>query len=146
MTTTTTPKTKRDQFIDELCETIANEQNPFDMQEFVSDDVGYPAGRGAPHVTCGTARCIAGHIWGLHPERAQELAAAEGWWSFESVAARIWRERTGDAECPLDFYGVNAHDPETGRLKDLEDITREEAVAHIRGVCPTWPQLDDETQ
>jgi hypothetical protein len=133
---------KRNRLVRDLVASIENETNPFDMSAFVElpddelDEYGEPLdGPSPPRVTCGTASCIAGHLWAVRPGLARRYATAAGdAWTYEGVAADIWRHETGEAFCPLDFFGQR-------NPVYLSHITREQAIAHVRGVSETWPQL-----
>ena len=112
---------KRNRLVRDLVASIKDEGNLFDMSAFVG--------------TWGTASCIAGHLWAVRPGLARRYAASAGdFWSYDDVAADIWRHETGEAFCPLDFFGQR-------NKKNLSRITREEAIDHVRGVSKSWPQL-----
>jgi hypothetical protein len=133
---------KKNRLIRDLVSSIEDEANPFDMSAFVDlpddeelNEYGEPLDPSPPRVTCGTASCIAGHLWAVRPGLARRYAASAGdFWSYDGVADDIWRHETGEAFCPLDFFGLR-------NKKNLSLITREEAIDHVRGVSETWPQL-----
>jgi hypothetical protein len=136
---------KRNRLVRDLVASIENEANTFDMSAFVEltedelNEYEEDPDPSPPRVTCGTASCIAGHLWAVRPGLARRYARAAGdTWTYEGVAADIWRHETGEAFCPLDFFGQR-------NKKNLFDITREEAVAHVRGVSETWPQLSSKS-
>lgn len=136
-----TKKTTAAEFKKELIASIQNERRAFDMGRFTkSGDPERPA-------TCGTACCIAGHIEALRPQLAKKLApkcVSSAWGiDHENLAASIWKEVTGQ-ECRFDFYGhefVIDHDQWGQVTKDLDGITRKEAIAHINGRSKRWPLL-----
>lgn len=118
---------------DRLITALENEELHFNMEHFFTTwDVPAP--------TCGTASCMAGHIIALtkpdiipneiHVDSNTARNTAE-------FAAKTWKEVSGEP-CLLDFYG------ERYRAKDLKEITREDAIAHIRGEHPEWPQYAKE--
>jgi hypothetical protein len=103
---------------------------------------------------CGTACCVAGNI----AVAARELGFTPGPNPYNpklvedtpDFARRVWRETYGaNAGSLLDFFndhgqdydedgrevGGFAHDAD-GCRKDLEDVTPEEAVAHVRSTLP----------
>jgi hypothetical protein len=135
-----TPRTLKD----ELIAAIANEANRFDMSMWLlAPTFDYTA-----TATCGTASCMAGHIEALRPELATQLAPkcmyghAHAILDHEKLAREIWRREMGE-ECRLDFLGNECTGIEgDDYTQALEEITREEAIAHIQGVCAHWPQLD----
>jgi hypothetical protein len=139
------PKTNpeaRAALIRDLVNSIAAEDRTFQMDYWVTTDRDGLNGpltsryEEAP-ASCETASCIAGHLEAVRPELALELVD-----QFRSrygvehahLAAAIYQAETGEA-CPFDFWGHLSS-------KDLEHITREDAVAHIRGEHDEWPLLD----
>jgi hypothetical protein len=117
-------------FDHEIIASIQNEARFFDMSQWVT-------GRHAIAATCDTASCIAGHIESLRPEMAKQLIE-EDFEQHSTAAAEIYFHATGRL-CRLDFLAFNHS------AGDLKDITREEAVQHIMGIHPTWPQLDKDS-
>lgn len=114
-----------------LAASIRNERRNYDQEQFV---IG---GNGCSLATCGTAACIAGHIEACWPQVARRLAQEERFHPscrccrdriyHDDLAAAIWQEVTGKP-CRFDF-GIGPH----------ENVTREEAVAHIYGRNKQWP-------
>jgi hypothetical protein len=146
MATKKKPTKPRKSFQQELIDAILNEDNKFDMGEFKSGSLLTTA-------TCNTARCMAGHIEALRPKRAKELAKELGLRTNDGmcssihsdIAGTIWKEETGQ-ECRLDFFGNERHGDmkyaREGGVRFLDDMTREETVAHIQGKNPEWPLLN----
>lgn len=130
----------------ELIEAIQDESLYFDMSYFRTEDrdADLADGRrpywldGEPPVTsCETASCMAGHIQALRPELARELAPAYRGMrglAHDQLARAIYERVTGEL-CRLDFYGSNSD------KKFLDELTREDAVRHIRGEHEDWPLL-----
>lgn len=118
----------------ELIESILNENRRFDMSRWTTVIVD------TKPASCETACCMAGWIQALRPKLAKELLPADAevfgmsGWDHTNLARAIWEHETGQ-ECRLDFAGEN-HPSET------TDITRKDAVAHIRGRSKRWPLLD----
>lgn len=89
--------------------------------------------------TCRTACCLAGHIEAIRPKVAKALLPqfreADGEYiNHRGLAAAIYEQETGKP-CRLDFQGANTN-------QRISDISREEAVAHVKGKNPTWPLLN----
>lgn len=127
--------TKASEFKKELIDSILNEQRKFDMCDWKAGDLAKVA-------TCKTALCMAGHIEALRPRLAKKLAADftyplgyndEVEIDHELLAEAIWKQETGE-QCRLDFTGRN-------NSTYLEELTRKDAVAHIRGRSKKWPLL-----
>jgi hypothetical protein len=102
---------------------------------------------------CGTACCVAGNI----AVAAKDLGFTPGPNPYNhqlvegtpDFARRVWRETYGyTAGSLLDFFNDRGQDYEDGRevggfahdedgcRKDLEDVTPEEAVAHVLSTLP----------
>lgn len=127
----------------ELVARIANERTKFLMSRFVKDS---SAVNSVP--TCGTARCMAGHIVALRPKLAKALVALHpekyghkadnqrGFSSpglkFDNLASAIYQIETGKT-CKLDFWGKNCS-------TNLDLVSKSEAIAHIKGTSAKWPQ------
>ena len=117
---------------DELIAAIQNEDNRFDMSRFTTND---------RRATCKTACCMAGHIEALRPELAKKFLLEhsdlhlQGHSSIdhEGLAAAIWEHEMGE-KCRLDFFAYKFK----GEAY-LEDITRKQAIAHIKGKSRNWP-------
>lgn len=131
----------RDQLHADLVEAIRNEANAFDMRYYTTTQRDFqPAIARVPEAvaTCDTALCMAGHLEAVRPELAAELAPnysyAGGHVSHSQLASAIYERVTGE-RCPLDFYGINT-------TKDLDNLTREDAVLHILGEHDAWPLHD----
>lgn len=133
----------REALIRDVIASIEAEERTFQMEYWVTTDASVdPYGlrpdrsEEAP-ATCDTASCIAGHLEAVRPGLAARLAPA-----FRSrfgldhagLARAIYTAETGEA-CPIDFWGNEAP-------KSLESITREDAIAHVRGEHEEWPLLD----
>ena len=137
-------KTTVKKFTKQLIDSIRKESRHFDMafftkkskyKEYGPDEFDY-----ADTPTCGTASCIAGHIQAMRPRLAAKIRkelSFEGYIpEHDVVAAHVWEQVTGK-ECRFDFFGrLNGLD-----FKPLDLITREEAIAHIRGKNENWPLL-----
>ncbi len=126
-------KTTVKQFKEELIASIQNEKRHFDMASFTTMDYDYEATYPA---NCKTASCMAGHIEALRPRLAKKLSKEifpEGEIQHDWLAAEIWKQETGQ-KCRLDFFARNAE-------PTIFQITREEAVAHIKGRSKKWPLL-----
>lgn len=122
-------------FDKEIIASIQNEKRTFQMERFVTGN------QGADVATCKTACCMAGHIEALRRPLAKRLAKQGGkfgelgdYLCHDDIAAEIYRRETGK-ECPLDFMGSRT-------MADLDDLTREDAVNHIKGVNLDWPLLE----
>jgi hypothetical protein len=119
----------------DLIASINAPRRKFDMSKWHTKEE--EAGRVA---TCGTACCLAGHIEAIRPKLAKRLLPAyvHAWGDYidhAGLARAIYREETGKP-CRLDFHG-----DKSALGKRLDEITREEAVAHIKGKNPAWPLL-----
>jgi hypothetical protein len=133
----------REALIRDVIASIEAEERTFQMEYWVTTDASVdPYGprpdrsEEAP-ATCDTASCIAGHLEAVRPELAAALAPRfRGRYGLEhaELAAAIYQAETGEA-CRFDFWGTSAP-------KQLESITREDAIAHIRGEHRDWPLLD----
>lgn len=125
-----------------LCASIENERRVFNMSEFTvgSDESCTPPER----ATCNTASCIAGHIEAVFHQTARALEKdytdSAGDIHHDRFAAAIWERVTGKP-CRFDFFGVERD--KSGfhfeRWPCLADITREDAIQHIKGKHPLWP-------
>jgi hypothetical protein len=131
----------REALIRDVIASIEAEERTFQMEYWVTPDarddlpIGDPSEE-AP-ATCDTASCIAGHLEAVRPELAASLAPRfRGRYGLEhdELAAAIYQAETGEV-CPFDFWGNQAP-------KQLEHITREDAIAHVRGEHEQWPLLD----
>lgn len=133
----------------DLINAIENEQNHFNMASWSTDPDACEAHR---LITCDTANCMAGHIVALRPKLAIKLAPAHtvAYGSpagkfhirYDRLAAAIWKKETGE-DCRLDFFAGKANEYEMD-LESIEDLTREDAVKHIRGEHPHWPLFSDD--
>ena len=129
---------KKAALIRDLVESIRAEDRVFQMEFWTTTDRDEPFGsaHGDP-ATCDTASCIAGHLEAIRPVLAAELAYRyrfpDGEICHADLARAIYRAETGEASCPFDFIGYQSS-------KSLEEITREDAVAHVLGTNPEWPQ------
>src|SRR5690606_2293203 len=127
---------KKSKLKKELIQAIQNEDNYFDMSTWKnkrSKSAATPA-------TCRTASCMAGHIEALRPKLAKKLAPmctdqVYRVLNHEHLAVTIWEIETGQ-ECRLDFHGL-AYFGVCG----LDEISRKEAIAHIKGRNRKWPLL-----
>lgn len=123
------------QFKEELIASIQNEKRTFDMSRWAKQN-SKPA-------TCATACCMAGHIEAIRPKLAAQLIGDYRHVSYidhERLAQAIWKIETGH-ECRLDFLADNHPlELECSFLEYAQGITRNEAIAHIRG-SKRWPQL-----
>lgn len=128
-------------FDKELVELLQKEETHFDMANWTRPGQGF----GMP--SCETAACMAGHIAGtLRPELAKQLITdhpeAYGYNTcsgeyrpmYLKLARAIYFRETGK-RCTLDFFGTNSD------KSDITEITREEAIAHIRGRSKRWPRI-----
>lgn len=115
----------------DLIDRIRNEKTKFDMTQFTEPR----------HVraNCKTARCMAGWIVALRQATARRLVKQLDIrpHDTDTLAAAVWREETGKP-CPLDFFAFHFMplDPEDR----LSRITRQDAIKHIQGRHPDWPQ------
>ncbi len=149
MATKKKPTKPRKSFQQELIDAILNENHKFDMHMFKT-------GSDKTTASCNTARCMAGHIEALRPERAKELAKELNLKGtriasliHSKIADTIWREETGKS-CRLDFFGMERvggmriRRCENGsfEFRDMGSITREETVAHIQGKNADWPLIN----
>lgn len=134
----------------ELIEAIQNEELHFGMRQW---KIGRH-NRYATPATCNTASCMAGHIEALRPELAKKLAPKHTSTyvlahtdhkdlDHEALAQEIWELET-DTKCRLDFCGLN-YDNTYGD-SDLDQITRKEAIAHIKGRSKKWPLLPKDSE
>jgi hypothetical protein len=136
--TTKKPRARRlHPFEKELIASIENEKRTFHMKEFVVGGNEQDFGETVQVASCKTASCMAGHIEALRRPLAKRLAAKEefqhgnGDPSHSLIAEEIYRRETG-RDCPLDFFGDLS-------AKGFDELTRDEAVAHIKGINPEWP-------
>jgi hypothetical protein len=134
----------REALIRDVIASIEAEERTFQMEYWVTTDarddlpIGDRPDRSdeAP-ASCETASCIAGHLEAVRPELAASLAPRfRGRFGLEhaKLAAAIYQAETGE-ECTIDFWGEQAP-------KALDRITREDAIAHVRGEHRDWPLLD----
>lgn len=128
----------------ELVARIANERTTFKMDRFVKHGTGYSV------ATCGTARCMAGHIVAMRPKLAKALVALHpekygpnadnqrGYISiglkFDNLASAIYQVETGKP-CKLDFWGDNCP-------TSLDLVSKSQAIAHIKGTSDNWPRKE----
>lgn len=129
-TTTTTTTIPRDRLVADLIGSIQNEQNHFDMSKwatkYTSED--------EPVVSCETASCLAGHLVAIRPEL---LAAGK------TVTGILRRLHATSGVTRLVRLFVLSPSTERGTPADnLEDITREDAISHVLGANPDWPQRE----
>lgn len=147
MTKATKPRSRRLHAFDkEIIASITNEKLYFDMCKFTTSPLtrvleGEHEGEWVePLPTCATASCMAGHINARRRPLAKRLANKPEFRTgynkedidHAAVAREIYKRETGKV-CRLDFLGL-----ESTRL-NLFELTRADAVAHIKGVHPTWP-------
>ena len=128
--------TKKSKLKADLIASIAAPRRKFDMTVFMVEDGKAGDGTAARAATCGTARCMAGHLEAIRPKLAKKLLPAYTEWftvDHAELARAIWEYETGE-KCLLDFMGNEFPG-------DLGDITVEQAVAHIKGRSKKWPQL-----
>lgn len=114
----------------DLIESIMKPRRKFDMSKWHTKE-SEPV-----LATCGTACCMAGHIEAIRPKIAKRLLPSFVRGDFTDhagLAAAIYRQETGKP-CRLDFVAVKTS-------KYFREITREDAVAHIKGKNPDWPQF-----
>lgn len=130
----------KDRLHADLIASIEAEDRYFNMAYWVTDHAADPFCHdpNEPPATCDTASCLAGHIEAVRPELAAELAPrfrARWGLDHQRLAQTIYELETGEP-CPLDFLGRN-------RLDDVEldQISREDAVLHVRGEHDEWPLL-----
>lgn len=136
-----TPKQK--EVHEKLIASISKESRRFDMSRwlFTTEDV-YIESEHQKTASCKTAACMAGHLEAIYPKQAKAIVASGAATSpsgavwHELLAPMLYEKVTGE-KCPLDFTAEVA---EFG--KDLEEITRAEAIAHIRGNSKKWPLLE----
>lgn len=130
----------KDRLHADLIASIEAEDRTFNMAYWVDVDVDGPFyDPNEPPATCDTASCMAGHIEALRPELAAELAPQfRNRWGLDHrrLAQTIYELETGEP-CRLDFLGLN-----TSLARRLGEITRAEAIAHIRGEHDEWPLLN----
>jgi hypothetical protein len=124
-----------------IINSISNEKRHFDMSHWIlpSQDDEYCQAR----ASCKTASCMAGHLEAAYPRQAAKLLAENrvGKYaddngrihSHEHLAIDLYEHLTGE-KCPLDFLADRIG-------KETEDITRKEAVAHLKGTSRKWPLL-----
>ena len=146
------PLSKLEALKRDLIASIQNEKRTFNMGFFTKGGsyfTDYASSTGdyvAKPASCGTASCIAGHIEAIRPKVVKKLIKENGpYYEHEDLASAVWEAETGQ-ECRLDFFGQSYQGParlneEYGCYVELEDITREEAIAHIRGRSKRWPLL-----
>ncbi len=129
-----------------IIDSISNEKRHFDMSRWVlpTKDDEYCQSR----ASCKTASCMAGHLEAAYPRQTAKLLSNDvhvdgvGNYTYrsgkihnhEQLAQDLYKELTGE-ECPLDFLA----DP-IG--KEIDDITRAEAIAHLKGTSRKWPLLN----
>lgn len=140
MATKLTPKQK--EVHAKLIASISKESRRFDMSRWVFTGGEYIEEEHRKPATCKTAACMAGHLEAIYPKQAKALVTSgDVTWSngvvrHELLAPLLYEKVTGE-KCPLNFTADVA---EFG--KDLEQITRAEAIAHIRGNSKKWPLLE----
>lgn len=119
---------------DELIAAIKDEENHFGMERYTISKNEYMNA-----ATCDTASCMAGWIEALRPYAARKLRSAYVNSDDEidhcGLAARIWQDEMNEP-CTLDFLAHGLH------FHGLVSITREQAIAHIKGDSDKWPLLD----
>lgn len=123
----------------DLIDSIDAEDRFFNMAYWVTPHIEDPFAYdpNEPVATCDTASCIAGHLEAIRPELAAELAPSfrnRFGLNHERLAVAIYERETGEA-CRLDFRARNHTE------KNLHEVTREDAIAHVRGEHPNWPLL-----
>jgi hypothetical protein len=117
----------------DLIASITAPRRKFDMSKWHTKETK------AVTATCGTACCLAGHIEAIRPKVTKQLLRRflyeDGEYiNHAGLAAAIYAQETGKP-CRLDFCGSTVP-------KRMSEISREEAVAHIKGKNPDWPLLD----
>jgi hypothetical protein len=123
----------------ELIAAIQNEELYFGMEVF------FRPGTPKENETCHTASCMAGHILALRPEQSKRIRREledgdpDDYACPSRVASTVWERELGEP-CRLDFYGYK----HKHKSYEMRDITRREAVLHILGDNPEWPQLEDD--
>lgn len=115
---------KLNAFDHEIIASIMDEDMYFDMSRFTTGNEALPA-------TCDTASCMAGHIVALRPALTNKIIGVRTCWLHGGLASDVYFRETGQ-ECQFDFYASNTE-------KGFTQITREDAVLHIKGEHPEWP-------
>lgn len=130
---------------DDLIASILNEDRVFNMDRWLTDE----ALEDNVTATCDTASCMAGHLEAIRPELAEKLRekytvterrfmGGHAYIDHPELARELYEIETGEP-CTLDFYAFN-------HPAYLGEQTREDAVAHIRGEHPEWPQRNAEDE
>lgn len=122
---------------EKVIKSILNENRTFDMRTWTTMNLDEEYAKVA---TCATASCLAGHIEACWPTVAKRIAKGMldggGFVDHSVVADKVWKEVTGK-KCRFDFFA----DTYEGEGSEMADITREEAVEHIKGRSKTWPLI-----
>lgn len=124
-------------FDKELIASIENERKNFEMSRWLT----LGADQANAVASCKTASCMAGHIESLRRPLAKRLASKPEFKygsgiDHTTIAREIYQRETGKI-CTLDFHAEKT-------LADIVELTRQDAIDHIKGKNPEWEQLTAE--